>query len=275
MSLVASVLLTSPGQAQVPATEPAAQTSPDHQHDSPPPRWTINVDGALFATFNRQGGSRGHSDWRSQNWLMASAVRSLGPGRLIVSTMLTLEPVTVGAGGYAHLLQVGEAYNGLMNTDRQHPHELFTQLAIGWSQPIKHDHADRDRRPSRRGHAGTAAVHASRVSLGESHGSAVSSHPRFHPHCRIRGRRAHRSRPFSIEGSTFHGREPDESSLRRRKRHGPTRGPRVSGFGRARAGRCKRPTAFSSSRSGWSREISGAPAHRRPGTRRGGRASPP
>jgi len=56
---------------------------------------------------------------------MGMAARPIGPGRLIASATLSLEPLTVGAAGYAELLQVGEAYKGLMNTDRQHPHELF------------------------------------------------------------------------------------------------------------------------------------------------------
>jgi hypothetical protein len=35
--------------------------------------WRMNVDGRLFATFNRQGGRRGGIHFRSQNWFMAMA----------------------------------------------------------------------------------------------------------------------------------------------------------------------------------------------------------
>ena len=90
----------------------------------------------LFLTFNDQGGSRGERDFRAQNWLMGMGSRQLGPGTLTLSAMASLEPVTVGAAGYAHIFQLGEAYQNLPVTDRQHPHDLFMQLDAGWRVPI-------------------------------------------------------------------------------------------------------------------------------------------
>ena len=67
---------------------------------------------------------------------MAMASRQLSAGRLTLSAMTSLEPVTVGPAGYAHIFQLGEAYQNLPVTDRQHPHNLFMQLDAGWRVPI-------------------------------------------------------------------------------------------------------------------------------------------
>jgi hypothetical protein len=54
--------------------------------------------------------TRGETDFRSQNWGMLMGNRRLGPGTLQLSGMLTMEPMTVGSAGYAHIFQLGEAY---------------------------------------------------------------------------------------------------------------------------------------------------------------------
>jgi hypothetical protein len=102
----------------------------------PPPAWTTSVDGQAFVTFNRQGGSRGHTELRSQNWLMGMASHPLGSGTLTLSGMVTAEPLTVGLAGYSEIGQVGEAYHGLQVTDHQHPHDLLMQAAAAWRLPI-------------------------------------------------------------------------------------------------------------------------------------------
>src|SRR5471032_1568934 len=106
----------------------AAQDNPPAP-PSPPPAWTTGVDGQAFVTFNRQGGPRGVTQVRSQNWLMGMATRPLGVGTLTLSGMGTAEPLTVGLAGYSELGQVGEAYHGLQVTDHQHPHDLLMQAA--------------------------------------------------------------------------------------------------------------------------------------------------
>src|SRR5881409_1575095 len=115
------------------------------QEPPPAPSWHFLQDGVVFTTFNRQGGPRelpfgltprSETDFRSQNWYMAMATHRLGPGTVTLSGMLSLEPVTVGARGYSELFQVGEAYQGLENIDRQHPHDFFTQIAATWRAPL-------------------------------------------------------------------------------------------------------------------------------------------
>ncbi|HEV2104603.1 MAG TPA: hypothetical protein VGU27_02655, partial [Candidatus Eisenbacteria bacterium] len=81
-----------------------------------------------------QGGPRGDTKVFSSNMGMAMAQRPLGPGTLGLRTMLSLEPVTIGKPGYPLLLQSGETADGRTPlVDRQHPHDLFMELAGSYS----------------------------------------------------------------------------------------------------------------------------------------------
>src|SRR6476620_1913559 len=79
--------------------------------------WHWMSDGVVFANFNHQSSDRGDTQFRSQNWIMGSGSHKLGKGQLFVSGMVSLEPVSVGARGYAELFQMGEAYQQLENID--------------------------------------------------------------------------------------------------------------------------------------------------------------
>src|SRR5207248_11142621 len=46
---------------------------------------------------------------------------------------------TIGARGYPLLLQTGESYQGRPLIDRQHPHDLFMELAAMFEQPVASD----------------------------------------------------------------------------------------------------------------------------------------
>src|SRR4051812_7824974 len=97
--------------------------------------WHWMADGVAFLTFNHQSSDRGATQIRSQNWFMGMGTRKVGPGSLFVTSMISADPVTVTKPGYYELFQMGEAYKDLENVDRQHPHDLFSQLAVGWRVP--------------------------------------------------------------------------------------------------------------------------------------------
>jgi hypothetical protein len=80
--------------------------------------------------------SRGGDDLISMNWLMGSARHSVGSGDLTFRGMLSAEPATMPRDGYPLLLQTGETFDGEQLHDRQHPHDLFMELAIRYRQPI-------------------------------------------------------------------------------------------------------------------------------------------
>jgi hypothetical protein len=96
--------------------------------------WSLMVHGSADLVFDHQGGKRGEEKTFSGNWIMGMASRSLGPGRVGFRAMMSAEPATIGKGGYPLLLQTGETADGVRTLiDRQHPHDLFMELAGSYS----------------------------------------------------------------------------------------------------------------------------------------------
>jgi len=98
--------------------------------------WQLMQDGSVFLMFNDQGGARGGRDVVAPNWWMLMATRKTSHGTFAFEGMLSLDPATVGGAGYRELFQSGEAYRGQAIVDRQHPHDLFMQLSASWRQPL-------------------------------------------------------------------------------------------------------------------------------------------
>jgi hypothetical protein len=96
--------------------------------------WMLMLHGNAHLVFDHQGGARGDDKFFSSNMIMGMAQRSVGPGTLGLRTMLSLEPATIGKEGYPLLLQTGETADGVTPLiDRQHPHDLFMELAGTYS----------------------------------------------------------------------------------------------------------------------------------------------
>ena len=53
--------------------------------------------------------------------------------------MMSLDPLTEGGRGYPLLFQSGETWHDQPLHDRQHPHDLFDELSICYSQKFPHD----------------------------------------------------------------------------------------------------------------------------------------
>jgi hypothetical protein len=67
---------------------------------------------------------------------MLMAGHDLAGGRLNLRGMVSAEPFTVGSRGYPLLLQSGESYHGRSLYDRQHPHDLFMEIAALYDHAI-------------------------------------------------------------------------------------------------------------------------------------------
>lgn len=91
--------------------------------------WTLMLHGNAFLQYIDEGGTRGESQLGSVNWFMGMARRPLAGGVLELRAMLSGEPFTVGECGFPQLLQSGERCHGAPLHDRQHPHDLFMELA--------------------------------------------------------------------------------------------------------------------------------------------------
>ncbi len=108
-----------------------------HEHaDAPTGGWSTMVHGYAFLVANRQGGPSGDRDFESVNHLSVAATHPLWGGTGSVLGSFSLEPVTVPRQGSPLLFQRGETYNGVLLVDRQHPHDLFLELAVAWQRQL-------------------------------------------------------------------------------------------------------------------------------------------
>ena len=105
--------------------------------------WTAMLHGSLFAQVlyepgdpHRTGGfSRTQAS--SVNWFMATARRPVGNGRVGLRGMISLEPWTVQDCGFINALANGEMCEGDTIHDRQHPHDLFMEVAADYDRPVR------------------------------------------------------------------------------------------------------------------------------------------
>lgn len=90
--------------------------------------------GFLNLVYQEESGVRGNSQTFSTNMAMFHADRSLGRGRFGFRVMASLEP-SMGKRGYPLLLQTGESADGRNPLfDRQHPHDLFMEIAARYER---------------------------------------------------------------------------------------------------------------------------------------------
>jgi hypothetical protein len=92
----------------------------------------------LFAGYDAQATARGDSQAMGVGWLMGMARRRFANSSLTARVMLSPEPWSAGyrAGGYPLLLQTGETFDGQPLRDRQHPHDLFMEVAALYTHGI-------------------------------------------------------------------------------------------------------------------------------------------
>jgi hypothetical protein len=117
------------------------QGSPVHDHafHFSAGEWMLMTHGDITARYTSQNINnpdrvppRGGARFDAPNWAMLSAERTVFENdRLMLRAMMSLDPLTVGNEGYPLLFQTGE---GL--TDRQHPHDLFMELALLYAHPV-------------------------------------------------------------------------------------------------------------------------------------------
>ena len=101
--------------------------------------WMLMFHGNVFLQYLQESGDRGDSQFGSTNWVMGMAQRDIGRGRLGLHAMFSVERWLVGRCGYPDLLATGEECEGEKIHDRQHPHDLFMELAVHYNAPIAGD----------------------------------------------------------------------------------------------------------------------------------------
>lgn len=179
-------------------------------------KWMYMFHGNIFVRYNHQDinnvGSRGGEKWDAPNMIMAMGQTKIGKNGLFhFSAMFSLDAAIAGGYGYPLLFQTGESWKGQPLVDRQHPHDLFSELSVSYSHafskntdlfiylgypgepalgPVTFMHrvSGMDNPDAPIGHHWTDATHISFgvATIGFRYGK------------------------FKLEGSSFTGREPDE-----------------------------------------------------------------
>lgn len=179
-------------------------------------KWMYMVHGNFFFRYNHQDvgdiGSRGGEKWDAPDWLMFMGQRKVGKkGLFRFSTMLSLDAVFAGRSGYPLLFQTGETNNGRPLVDRQHPHDLFSELSVAYTHSFS-EHTDLSfylGYPGEPALGSVAFMH--RPSALPNPDAPLSHHWNDGTHITFGvATIGLRYRQFKIEGSTFTGREPDE-----------------------------------------------------------------
>jgi hypothetical protein len=98
--------------------------------------WSTMWHALINLAYDHQGGPSGGDKTFVSGMVMGMAQRPLGDGTFGLRAMLSPDPF-MGANGYPLLLGTGETADGRTPlVDRQHPHDLFMELAATYSHPI-------------------------------------------------------------------------------------------------------------------------------------------
>jgi hypothetical protein len=180
-------------------------------------QWMYMLHGNLFLRYNKQdvfnSGSRGASKFDAPNMWMFMGQRNVGSkGLFHFSTMVSLDPITVGLDGYPLLFQTGESYLGKPLIDRQHPHDLISELSVSYAYALssKSDVFVYLGYPGEPALGPVAYVHRPSAFFNPdaplTHHWVDATHITFGV-----ATIGFRYDKFKIEGSSFTGREPDEN----------------------------------------------------------------
>ena len=174
--------------------------------------WTVMVHATLNGVYDWQQGPRGDSKTFVSGMVMGMAQRSFAGGDTWQVRAMLSPDALMGANGYPLLLASGETANGVTPLiDRQHPHDLFMELATSYSHRLgPHDsvfvYAGLPGEPA---FGPPAFMH--RASIMDSPEAPISHHWLDSTHISmgvVTGGYIHDD--WKVEVSRFRGREPDE-----------------------------------------------------------------
>lgn len=190
----------------------SAQTEHVHPPASAPETWTLSWDANVFLGWNYQ--YREFRDFQrveSQNWVMGAVEHPLAGGRFLAHTMFSFEPFTIQPLGSPQVFQTGETYQGAPLIDYQHPHDLFMAVGGSWTRTLSRTRVFVDG-----GLVGAPALgptaYMHRASAAENPTAPLSHHQTDATHIThgvVTGGVS--LGPTTLEGSWFHGAEPDEN----------------------------------------------------------------
>lgn len=190
------------------ALSAAAAAPHDMSHMEATDRFRTMIHGYAFFTVNDQGGPSGDRRvFESQNHLMVQSQRRWLGGKLQLLGTFTLEPLTIRPEGSPLLFQRGETFEGELLVDRQHPHDLFLELAARWERGRFALYAAPLGEPAV---GPTAYTHRASAAANPLAPLAHHNQDSTHLTADVVTLGFHAG-PISLEASGFHGEEPDEN----------------------------------------------------------------
>jgi len=97
----------------------------------------VMLHGAIMPRYVNVGSKRGDRRFDAPNWFMGMYGHPIdSQSQLGLRAMLSLDPITEGGYGYPLLFQTGETWHHQPLHDRQHPHDLFDELAATYSHRL-------------------------------------------------------------------------------------------------------------------------------------------
>lgn len=179
-------------------------------------KWIFMFHTNIFFRYNHQDitnkGFRGAEKTDAPNWFMFMGQRKVGSrGLFHFSTMISLDLFTIGNAGYPLLFQSGETYQNKKLVDRQHPHDLFSELSISYTHMVSKniDITGYFGYPGEPALGPVAFMH--RVSTLNNPDAPLGHHWQDATHISFGvATLSVRFKMFKIEGSNFTGKEPDE-----------------------------------------------------------------
>ncbi|HEU4730117.1 MAG TPA: hypothetical protein VFT22_19600 [Kofleriaceae bacterium] len=186
--------------------------TPMFAHDVMTGGWMLMFHYSVHGGYDRQGSDRGDDRAIGLGWAMGMASHELGGGQLTLRAMLSPEPFTLGKRGYPLVLQTGEEVGGIPLHDRQHPHDLFMELAASWLRAVSDDLAlQLYAAPAGEPALGPVAFPHRPYALYDMT-AALGHHWEDSTHISFGVLTAAAyTRRVKLEGSWFNGREPDEN----------------------------------------------------------------
>lgn len=177
--------------------------------------WSMMTHGFVDVIYDHQGGPRGANKSFAASMLMIQGSKSLALGTVNLKGMFSLDPL-MGKTGYPLLFQTGETADGENRLiDRQHPHNLVMELASSYSVPV----SDKNAVFVYAGIVGEPAIGPTafmhRLSGSDNPEAPISHHWLDSTHITNGVVTIGYTTPdWKFEGSTFHGREPDQYRYR-------------------------------------------------------------
>src|SRR6266480_782145 len=100
----------------------------------------LMLHGGVFPRYTNVSSRRGDDRIDAPNWIMGMYSHPFSDSaQLGLRAMMSLDLLTEMGRGYPLLFQTGESWHDQPLHDRQHPHDLFSELSISYSQKFTED----------------------------------------------------------------------------------------------------------------------------------------